>query len=159
MRRTGNLKAGMDAMGHSSVDVAMNYQHPELDIVRDAINSRHILRHTGKRKLTLPSSASSSANISPGGIGYIGRFFIVFFLMIIYYFDVKRVLAFSRLASFHSGRGKFASHLSANINSDLEAEKFAMKYYAVAEIDISDRSWVSAYVKNVTPMVERYGGR
>jgi len=34
-----------------------------------------------------------------------------------------------------------------------------MKYYAVAEIDISDRSWVSAYVKNVTPMVERYGGR
>lgn len=34
-----------------------------------------------------------------------------------------------------------------------------MKYYAVAEIDIIDRSWVSAYVKNVTPMVERYGGR
>ncbi len=34
-----------------------------------------------------------------------------------------------------------------------------MKYYAVAEIDITDRSWVSAYVKNVTPMVERYGGR
>jgi len=48
MRRTGNLKAVMDAMGHSSVDVAMNYQHPELDIVRDAINSRHILRHTGQ---------------------------------------------------------------------------------------------------------------
>lgn len=34
-----------------------------------------------------------------------------------------------------------------------------MKYYAVAEIEITDRSWVSAYVKNVTPMVERYGGR
>jgi hypothetical protein len=34
-----------------------------------------------------------------------------------------------------------------------------MKYYAVAEIDITDRSWVSAYVKNGTPMVERYGGR
>lgn len=34
-----------------------------------------------------------------------------------------------------------------------------MKYYAVAEIDITDRSWVSAYVKNVTPMVERHGGR
>lgn len=34
-----------------------------------------------------------------------------------------------------------------------------MKYYAVAEIDITDRSWVSSYVKNVTPMVERHGGR
>ena len=34
-----------------------------------------------------------------------------------------------------------------------------MKYYAVAEIEITDRSWVSAYVKNVTGMVERHGGR
>src|SRR5437016_11351955 len=34
-----------------------------------------------------------------------------------------------------------------------------MKYYAVAEIDITDRGWVSAYIKNVTPMVERHGGR
>jgi len=48
LSKTGNLKAVMDAMGHTSVKVAMNYQHPELDIVRDAINSRHILRHTGE---------------------------------------------------------------------------------------------------------------
>lgn len=34
-----------------------------------------------------------------------------------------------------------------------------MKYYAVADIDINDPSWVPAYVKNVTAMVERYGGR
>jgi uncharacterized protein (DUF1330 family) len=34
-----------------------------------------------------------------------------------------------------------------------------MKYYAVAEIEITERSWVSAYVKNVTGMVERHGGR
>ena len=34
-----------------------------------------------------------------------------------------------------------------------------MKYYAVAEIDITDRSWVEAYVKNVTGMVERAGGK
>jgi uncharacterized protein (DUF1330 family) len=34
-----------------------------------------------------------------------------------------------------------------------------MKYYAVGEIDVTDPSWVSAYVKNVTGMVERYGGR
>ncbi len=34
-----------------------------------------------------------------------------------------------------------------------------MKYYAVAEIDIADLSWIAAYVKNVTGMVERHGGR
>ena len=28
--------------------IAMTYQHPELEIVRDAINSRHTLRHTGE---------------------------------------------------------------------------------------------------------------
>jgi len=34
-----------------------------------------------------------------------------------------------------------------------------MKYYAIAEIDITDQSWVPAYVKNVTKMVEASGGR
>lgn len=34
-----------------------------------------------------------------------------------------------------------------------------MKYYTVAEIDITDQSWVPAYVRNVTQMVERHGGR
>ncbi len=34
-----------------------------------------------------------------------------------------------------------------------------MKYYAVAEIDITDQSWVPAYVKNVTKLVEKHGGR
>jgi hypothetical protein len=35
---------------HYSTDIkiALTYQHPELDIVRDAINSRHTLRHTGE---------------------------------------------------------------------------------------------------------------
>jgi len=46
--KTGNLKAVMDAMGHADVKIAMTYQHPELEIVRDAINSRHTLRHTGE---------------------------------------------------------------------------------------------------------------
>ena len=36
----------MDAMGHTDVKIAMTYQHPELEIVQDAINSRHTLRHT-----------------------------------------------------------------------------------------------------------------
>lgn len=46
MSRTGNLKAVMDAMGHADVKSAMVYQHPELEIVRSAINARHTLRHT-----------------------------------------------------------------------------------------------------------------
>jgi len=34
-----------------------------------------------------------------------------------------------------------------------------VKYYAVAEMEITDRSWVQEYVKNVTSMVEQRGGR
>jgi len=34
-----------------------------------------------------------------------------------------------------------------------------VKYYAVAEIEVTDRSWVREYVADVTPLVERYGGR
>ena len=34
-----------------------------------------------------------------------------------------------------------------------------MKVYAVAELDITDQSWVAEYVREVTPMVERHGGR
>lgn len=34
-----------------------------------------------------------------------------------------------------------------------------MKYYAVVELEITDRTWVPEYVKNVTKMVERHGGR
>jgi uncharacterized protein (DUF1330 family) len=34
-----------------------------------------------------------------------------------------------------------------------------MKYYAIAEIEITDQSWLPAYVQNVTGLVEQYGGR
>jgi uncharacterized protein (DUF1330 family) len=34
-----------------------------------------------------------------------------------------------------------------------------MKYYAVAEIEVTDPSWVRAYIAEVTGMVERRGGR
>ena len=34
-----------------------------------------------------------------------------------------------------------------------------MKYYAVAELDVTDPAWVREYVATVTPMVERHGGR
>ena len=48
MPKIGNLRAVMDAMGHSDAKIAMTYQHPELEIVKVAINSRHTLRHIGK---------------------------------------------------------------------------------------------------------------
>ena len=34
-----------------------------------------------------------------------------------------------------------------------------MKYYAIAELDITDPAWIRDYVANVTPMVEGRGGR
>lgn len=34
-----------------------------------------------------------------------------------------------------------------------------MKHYAVADLDVTDPAWVSDYVAQVTPMVERRGGR
>ncbi|MBV9335838.1 MAG: DUF1330 domain-containing protein [Solirubrobacterales bacterium] len=34
-----------------------------------------------------------------------------------------------------------------------------MKHYVVAEINISDSSWIRKYVAHVTGMVERHGGR
>jgi integrase len=37
--RTGNLKAVMKVMGHKDIKTALRYQHPELDIVRAALNS------------------------------------------------------------------------------------------------------------------------
>jgi integrase len=46
LEKTGNLKLVMDSMGHTDVPTALKYQHPELEIVREAINARHTLRHT-----------------------------------------------------------------------------------------------------------------
>ncbi|HWC17564.1 MAG TPA: tyrosine-type recombinase/integrase [Terriglobales bacterium] len=51
LSKTGNLKAVMDTIGHADVKIAMTYQHPELEIVRSALNSRHTLRHTGKPQM------------------------------------------------------------------------------------------------------------
>lgn len=34
-----------------------------------------------------------------------------------------------------------------------------MKCYCVAELDITDQSWVPSYVENVTKLVEKFGGR
>jgi uncharacterized protein (DUF1330 family) len=34
-----------------------------------------------------------------------------------------------------------------------------MKWYTVAELSVTERGWARDYVNDVTPMVERYGGR
>ncbi|MBV9146216.1 MAG: DUF1330 domain-containing protein [Acidobacteria bacterium] len=34
-----------------------------------------------------------------------------------------------------------------------------MKYYVFVELDVTDQSWVQAYVQNVTPLVEQAGGK
>jgi len=46
LAKTGNLKAVMNAMGHGDVRSAMVYQHPEGEIIRNALNARHLLGHT-----------------------------------------------------------------------------------------------------------------
>ena len=46
LAKTGNLKAVMNAMGHGDVRSAMLYQHPEGEIIRNALNARHIPRPT-----------------------------------------------------------------------------------------------------------------
>ena len=38
LNKTGNLKLVMQTMEHVDVKTAMKYQHPELDIVRSALN-------------------------------------------------------------------------------------------------------------------------
>ncbi len=39
LRETGNLAAVMTTMGHKDVRTARRYQHPELDIVSEALNT------------------------------------------------------------------------------------------------------------------------
>lgn len=38
LKQTGNLAAVMKTMGHKDVKTAMQYQHPEMEIVRAALN-------------------------------------------------------------------------------------------------------------------------
>ena len=61
LQKTGNRKLVMQTMRHVDAKTAMKYQHPELDIVRSALNDtepgvpqatriplRHIARHSWK---------------------------------------------------------------------------------------------------------------
>jgi len=42
--KTGNRKVVMNAIGRGDVRSAMVYQHPEGEIIRNALNARHISR-------------------------------------------------------------------------------------------------------------------
>jgi integrase len=55
LAKTGNLKAVMNAMGHGDVRSAMVYQHPEGEIIRNALNARHLSRPT------VPDESQASA--------------------------------------------------------------------------------------------------
>ena len=48
LSKTGNLKVVMDLMGQRDYRSALNYQHHEVDVARELLNSRHTLRHTAK---------------------------------------------------------------------------------------------------------------
>lgn len=48
LEKTGNLKAVMNVMGHADVKSALVYQHPEDEILRNALNARQNPRHTAK---------------------------------------------------------------------------------------------------------------
>jgi site-specific recombinase XerC len=60
LSKTGNLKAVMNTMGHADVKSAMVYQHPEGEAIRDALNARHIPRHTSQNGN--PVSGDSTAS-------------------------------------------------------------------------------------------------
>src|SRR5262249_17305038 len=49
LMRTWNLAAVMKTMGHHDVRTAMNYQHPELEIVRAALDYRMANDNSGMR--------------------------------------------------------------------------------------------------------------
>ena len=46
--KTGNLKAVMDSMGHARREDGNEVSAPGAEIVRQALNARHILRHIGE---------------------------------------------------------------------------------------------------------------
>jgi integrase len=46
LAKTGNLKAVMNAMGHGDVRSAMLYQHPDGEVIRNALNARRLPRPT-----------------------------------------------------------------------------------------------------------------
>jgi len=59
--RTGNLAAVMRTMGHRDVKTAMHYQHPELEIVRAALDYRPPNSEVVARRRPTPEEFYSSS--------------------------------------------------------------------------------------------------
>jgi hypothetical protein len=72
LKRTGNLAAVIRTMGHRDVKTAMQYQHPDLEIVRAALDQDTTGRETGVAGLsygtlygTIPTSGLSRVRGEP----------------------------------------------------------------------------------------------
>lgn len=50
---TGNLAAVMRAMGHSSAQTAMIYQHPGIEAIRKAVDERNLQARTSQTRHNL----------------------------------------------------------------------------------------------------------
>ena len=74
-QRTGNLAAVMRTMGHKDVKTAMQYQHPELEIVRAALVQDKVVEYrvVGLSHGTLYCTPKTSTSVSDGKDGGRGR--------------------------------------------------------------------------------------
>jgi integrase len=56
--QTGNIAVVMNTMGHSDVKTAMTYQHPELNVVREAIDARQLSGHVSGHRSEMTGRAN-----------------------------------------------------------------------------------------------------
>jgi integrase len=66
LKRTGNLAAVMRTMGHKDVKTAMQYQHPELEIVRAALDQDTAVESHGRSRIELRHTLRHTQNINSG---------------------------------------------------------------------------------------------
>jgi Phage integrase family len=64
LQETGNLAAVMKSMGHSDVRTAMKYQHPDMSVLRVALNSRENSSENCHKKCHIPENASQQSSVS-----------------------------------------------------------------------------------------------
>lgn len=58
LQETGNLAAVMKSMGHADVRTAMKYQHPDLNVLRAALNARENSDETATKNATFQKVAA-----------------------------------------------------------------------------------------------------
>ncbi len=64
LQETGNLAAVMKTMGHADVRTAMKYQHPDLNVLRAALNSRENSKENCHKKCHIPETARQELSVS-----------------------------------------------------------------------------------------------